>query len=253
MSMRRIRKKTIKGKIGRIARAAAFAGAVSLSSCAPVAPLLAMTPPAYPVKFSESNLELKGKTEKSFIELLKSRSATNIVRSRGYKDGKLISAITADYLDYVYLFNEGSFSRKFRINYDGNIPKHVFAVPKIVHYKDAHGVFLMAKDLEVNGKPVAEIMLADESGKEAQIIIPIEKQIARHGDLLNPYAGGENLQTGVFFTARNENWEVWGSAYRITITKGKVDVRRVALGELAGCSCFGDWKAGKDVFGINVD
>jgi len=250
--MRGIKRKTIRNKLGHVIRAAAFAGAVTLTSCAPVAPLLALTPPAYPANFSEEELELKGKSEESFIELLKKKQATNIVRSRGYTGGKLISAITADYLEHVYLFKNGGFSSKFKIKHDGDIPKHVFAVPKIVHYKDAYGVFLMAKDLTSDGKAVAEIILTDKTEKQAQVIIPIEKQIAKHGELLNPYAGGENLETGVFFTARNENWEVWRSAYKITIDDGRVHVQRVPLGELNGCSCFGDWRAGKDVFGINV-
>lgn len=248
-----IEKNTFRNRIKRVARAAAFTSAVTLASCAPVAPLLAMHPPNYPVNFSEGELNLKGHTEESFIELLKKKEATNIVRSRGYNNGKLISAITADYLDYIYLFKDDNFFKKFRIKYDGEIPEHIFAVPKIVHYKDSFGIFLLAKDLKVDKKPVAQIVLTEETGKVAHINVPIQEQVERHGDILNPYVGGEDLETGVYFTARMPSWEVWTSAYKITIIDSKVKVEKVLVGELNGCSCFGDWKAGKDVFSINVD
>jgi hypothetical protein len=238
-----------------VARVAFYTSFTLLASCAPAAF------PSYQIQqypdIDEKTLLLDKKAnEKSFIAMLREKGATNIIHSKGYIRGKLVSAVTADFMDYVYLFSEGKYLAKLEIRHDKGKPQvHPFA--KIVYTKDSLGVFLVAENIELGGKRTAQLILIGKGGGVKHINISLEEFIKDHGGIWDPYVGGENLDSGVFLAGRMNTGEPWLSVYRITMNKeGKLIKEKVPRGEAAGCSCFSDWMMGKDareVFGMKVE
>ena len=234
-------------KAGAMVTAAFYTSFALLSSCAPAT--FSYQNPVVPKDLS--SIVVKKKTaETDFIQMLKKKKVTNIISVKSVLNEKMISAVTGDYLSNVYLFKEGEYLGKLEIKHD-KYAEPVFPVAKIVRYDGGFGVFLVAKDLKYEGKRVVQLMLLDRNAKQKTMSIPIDKLIKKHGEIWDPFVGGESLETGVFFTGRTEVWETWTSAYKITYD-GEVHMRRVAVGELAVCSCFDKWRKGEDVFHSKV-
>jgi len=235
-------------KAGAMVTAAFYTSFALLSSCAPAT--FSYQNPNVPKDLS--SIVVKNKTaESDFIEVLKKRKVSNIISVKSVLNGKMVSAVTGDYMSNIYLFKEGEYFGKLDIKHD-KYAEPVFPVAKIVRYDGGFGVFLVAKDLKLNGKRVVQLILLNENGDQKNMSISIEKQIKKHGEIWDPFVGGESLETGVFFTGRTKTWETWGSAYKITYD-GEVHMERVFTGELAACSCFDRWKKGEDVFRIKVE
>lgn len=229
--------------------AAVFYTSFKLLSCAPAA-IPSYQIPVVPQNISSIVVEKKT-SETDFIEKLKKRKVSNIISVKSVIKGRMVSAVTGDYMKNIYLFKEGEYLGKLKINHD-KYHEPVFPVAKIVHYDGGFGVLLVAKNLRYEGKRVVQLILLDKEGEQKNISISIEKQIKKHGEIWNPFVGGENLETGVFFTGRTETWEVWPSAYKITYD-GEVQMTKTATGNLRQCSCFDRWKSGEDVFHIKVE
>ena len=251
-------RKKIRGRnIGRLPRIAILTASLALASCTPAAmPDYQMQ--RYPY-LNEKTLVLKNKktktTESYFIDMLKKTGATNIISSKGYLNGHTVSAVTADYMDYIYLFDNGTYIARLEIKYDEGKPQvHPFA--KVVHGNGYFGVLLVAENIEHEGKRVAQLILIKKGGKAEHIDISLEKLIEKHGGIYDPYVGGENLKTGVFLAGRMNTGEPWFSVYKITLEKGKIVKKKVPAYEAAGCSCYDSWMEGKDareVFDMKVE
>jgi len=190
----------------------------------------------------------------AFIKLLKDANATNIIHSKGYWHDKVVSAVTADFMDYVYFFEDEKFTRRMQIRYDQGYPQvHPFI--KMVHLNGAYGAFLVAENLEVDGQRAAEIILQGDDSLPNYITISFAKKIKKYGGMYDPFIGGENLADGVFLAARGGSGEIWPVAYKISFHGQKSQVKAVPLSEAAKCSCFEQWMRGMDgreVFDMNV-
>jgi hypothetical protein len=181
----------------------------------------------------------------AFISLLKHANATNIIHSKGYWHDKVISAITADFMDYIYFFEDDKYVGRKKIRYDQGHPQvHPFI--KIVHLGGRYGAFLLAENLEIDKERAAEIILMSDDQSSDYIIIKLGKKIGEHGGMYDPFVGGENLAEGVFFAARDRAGDVWPLAYKISFSGQEPRVDRVLLSEAARCSCFEKWMMGAD-------
>jgi len=247
-------RKTAKKTAPVLARVVFCASLTLLTSCAP-----AYMPNYQNQRYSDINektlvLEKKS-SEDSFIGMLRKKGATNIICPKGYVNGSVVSAVTADFMDYLYLFKDGRYLSKLEIKHDEGKPQvHPFA--KIVYSKDSFGVFLVADNMEYKGKRTAQLIQIRKGGEIIHKSISLEKMIEKHGGIYDPYVGGENLETGIFLAGRMNTGEPWLSVYRIKLKEGELSVETVPASEAAGCSCYSDWMMGKDareVFGMKVE
>jgi len=222
-----------------------FATFLLLNSCTPVAiPSYQMQ--QYP-NINEKTLVVKKNTEEvDFVKMLKKEGATNIISSKGYINNAVISAVTADFMDYVYIFKDGKYIDRLEIKHDGEKPQvHPFA--KIVYSKDTFGIFLAAENIEYKGKRVAQLIQVTKEGEIVHQAISIDEIIRENQGMYDPYVGGESLDTGIFLTGRANNGKPWSSAYKIKLVENELKVvGRVSASELGGCSCYFDWVMGKD-------
>ncbi len=244
-----------RGKTARqaIATVVFYTSFTLLTSCAP-AFLPSYQNQQYP-NLNEQTLVLKKKTESEFLDMLKKKGATNIICSKGYLNGHVISAVTADFMDYVYLFKNSTYLEKLKIKHDEGKPQvHPFV--KIVYGKETFGIFLVADNIEYKGKRTAQLILVEKEGKLTYKSIVLEEMIKKHGGIYDPYIGGENLSTGVFLAGRMNTGEPWLSVYKIRLKGEELLIEKVPGAEAAGCSCYYDWVTGKDareVFGMKVE
>jgi len=230
-----------------------FYTSFTLLSCAPAA-IPSYQTQQYPY-LNEKTLVLKKKTESHFVDMLKKTGATNIICSKGYLNGHVVSAVTADFMDHIYLFDNGTYIARLEIKFDEGKPQvHPFA--KIVHANDSFGVLLVADNMEHNGERAAQLILVKKGGKIEYIDISLDEMIKKHGGIYDPYVGGEDLETGVFLAGRMNTGEPWFSVYKITLENGELIKKKVPASEAAGCSCYRDWMMGKDareVFDMKVE
>jgi len=211
-------------------------------------------PQQYP-DLNEEKLTLKKTTKKdSFIDLLKTSGATNIITSEGYVSGKVVSAVTADFLDYIYLFREGSYAGRVKIKHDEGKPQvHPFV--KVVHGKNLFGVLLAAENIRIADKRIAQLIIVEKGGKISHKNISVESLIERHNGMYDPFVGGEDLGSGLILCARDKGGKAWGVVYHLTLEKGKVGMKPKPVNFAYSCSCFTDWLEGTDgreVFGMKV-
>lgn len=193
----------------------------------------------------EEKLKIDGMSVEDFIKFLKSVDATNIIHSKGYWHDEVVSAVTADFMDYVYFFKAGEFVKRMEVRKDEGKPQvHPFI--KIVHINGNYGAFLVSENIELDGKRVAQIILAGDDPPLDYILVYLTKKIEKHGGMNDPFVGGENLADGVYFSARNDVGEIWSKAYLITFKDKDPRVELVSRSELAKCSCFDKWMSGTD-------
>ena len=242
-------RETKKKKPAGTMAAMVFYTSFKLLSCAPAA-IPSYQIPVVPQNLSSIVVEKKT-SEADFIEKLKKRKVSNIISVKSVIKGRMVSAVTGDYMKDIYLFKDGEYLGKLKIDHD-KYHEPVFPVAKIVRYNGGFGVLLVAKNLKYEDKRVVQLILLNKEGKQKNMSISIEKQIKKHGEIWDPFVGGESLETGVFFTGRTETWETWPSAYKITYD-GEVHMTKTAVGNLRHCSCFDSWKSGEDVFHIRVE
>ena len=209
---------------------------------------------SYP-DINEEKLKIgKTFTKSSFLAYLKKKGATNIIASEGYISEKVVTAITADFLDYIYIFSDSRYIARFEIKYDEGKPQ-THPVVKVVYGKGKFGFLLVADNMRLKGKRVAQLILVGKGGKITNNSISLESLIERNGGLYDPFIGGENLESGLVFSARDRAGRAWGNAYILTIEKNKLHFEKKAMEKVFGCSCFTDWLEGKDgreVFGMKI-
>ncbi|MEM4359929.1 MAG: hypothetical protein QXT45_05320 [Candidatus Bilamarchaeaceae archaeon] len=84
-----------------------------------------------------------------------------------------------------------------------------------------------------------------------------DKFIKEYGGVYDPYIGGENLETGIFFAARNNAGKPWPYAYKIILNgEEKLIQEKIPRTKAAACSCFEEWMMGRDareVFNMKVE
>jgi len=209
---------------------------------------------SYP-DINENKLKIsKAFSKKSFLAYLKKKGATNIIASEGYISEKVVTAITADFLDYIYIFSDSQYIAKHKIKYDeGNPQTH--PVMKVVYGNGKFGFLLVADNMKLGGKRVAQLILVGKSGKMSTRSISLESLIEKNGGLYDPFIGGENLESGLVISARDRAGRAWGDAYLLTIDKNKLRLEKKAKEFAFKCSCFADWHDGKDgreVFGMKI-
>jgi hypothetical protein len=214
--------------------------------------------PAYEAQgypdIDEKKLSLSSATSKEeFLGLLREKSATNLIMSEGYLSGKVVSAVTADFMDYIYLFSDGKFVGRVPVKYDeGRPPVHPFV--KVVHGRNLFGLVLLADNMQVGAKRVAQLILIEKGGKITYKNVALDDLIEKHDGLYDPYIGGENLSTGLVLCARNRKGKAWNLVYLITLKGDSLEVKPEHQDAAFGCSCFADWLAGMDgreVFKMN--
>lgn len=232
----------------RIRRGAAALGTVLiiavLSGCG-FGALLEYQTQQYPDLNEQTLVVEQGMEAEAFIKLLKHANATNVIHSQGYWHEKVVSAVTADFMDYVYFFEEGKYVRRMEIRYDEGYPQvHPFI--KMVYLNGTYGAFLVAENLIIGGERAAEIILVSDDPLLDYITIQLSAKIKKHGGMYDPFVGGENLADGVFFSARDDAGDVWTRAYKISLTGQVPHVEQALLSELAKCSCFEQWMRGMD-------
>ncbi|MFH1435140.1 MAG: hypothetical protein ABIJ56_05455 [Pseudomonadota bacterium] len=209
---------------------------------------------SYP-DFNEKKLKVgKSFTKTSFLSYLKKKGATNIIASEGYISGKVVTAITADFLDNIYIFSDSRYAAKLEIKYDEGKPQ-THPVVKVVYSKGEFGFLLVADNMRLGGKRVAQLILVGKGGKITNSSISLESLIEKNDGLFDPFIGGENLESGLVFSARDRTGRAWGDAYLLTIDKSKLRLEKKTREHVFGCSCFADWLQGKDgreVFGMKI-
>jgi len=193
----------------------------------------------------DEKLVIDGMSAEDFIKFLKSVDATNIIHSKGYWHDELVSAVTADFMDYVYFFKAGEFIKRMEIRRDEMAPQvHPFI--KMVHMNGSYGAFLVAENVEYNGGRIAQVILLGDDPPLDYAVIHLESMIKKHDGMNDPFVGGENLADGVYFSARSDTGEIWSKAYLITFKDQDPRVEIVMRSELAKCSCFDKWMSGTD-------
>ena len=193
-------------------------------------------------------------SKEAFLETLSSNGATNIISAEGYVSGKGVSAVTADFLDYIYLFRDGAYVGRVPIRYDEGYPQvHPFV--KIVEGKQVFGLFLVADNIRLDGKRVAQLILVGKGGKVTTRALPLDGIIESNGGLYDPYVGGDSLASGIVFCARDGGGKAWDVVYHLTLEEAGLRAKPKPVNFAYGCSCFTDWLEGRDgreVFGMMV-
>ncbi|MFH1436651.1 MAG: hypothetical protein ABIJ56_13155 [Pseudomonadota bacterium] len=194
-------------------------------------------------------------SEADFIAALKQRSATNIVASHGYINGNIVSAVTADNMEYIYLFNAGHYTGRLEIRHDeGAAPLHPFI--KVVYGKNKFGVFLTAENLRLNGRRVAQLILVRKGSEPVYVSIELKSMIENNNGMIDPYVGGENLDTGIFLSARDNEGRVWNVIYLISFPTSKSKVEAKPIHDAYCCPMFVSWMDGKgarEIFSMRTD
>jgi hypothetical protein len=200
---------------------------------------------SYP-DFREETLVVGKTTDKgSFVAMLKKSGATNVISSESFVSGLNVSAVTADFFEYIYLFRDGDYLGKIKIEFDeGMPPVHPFV--KIVYGKGRFGVLLVAENIRFKNKRVAQLILVEKGGKITHKSISLEGLIESNDGLYDPYVGGENLGSGLIFSARDRAGNPWSLVYHLTMKDDKVLMDPKPRSFAYGCGCFTDWLEGKD-------
>jgi len=200
---------------------------------------------SYP-DFREETLQIDKSTDKdSFVAMLKKSGATNVISSDGYISGRSVSAVTADFFEYIYLFRDGAYLARVKIKFDeGMPPVHPFI--KIVYGKGRFGILLVAENIRFKSKRVAQLILVEKGGIVTHKSISMESLIDLHDGLYDPYVGGENLGSGLIFSARDRAGNPWSHVYQLTMREDKVLMEPKPKSFAYGCGCFTDWLDGKD-------
>jgi hypothetical protein len=200
---------------------------------------------SYP-DFREESLVVDKSTDKdSFIAMLKKSGATNIISSEGFVSGRSVSAVTADFFEYVYLFRDGDYLGRIKVKFDeGMPPVHPFV--KIVYGKGRFGILLVAENIRLKSKRVAQLILVEKGGKITHKSISLDNLIDSHDGLYDPYVGGENLGSGLIFSARDRAGNPWSLVYHLTVRDDKVLMEPKPQSFAYGCGCFTDWLDGMD-------
>ncbi len=224
-----------------IALAAAL---IALASCAG-GYMPAYEAQSYP-GIDEKKLSLPGDTTKeSFVGMLREKGATNVIVSEGFLSGKVVSAVTADFMDYIYLFRDGAFVGRVKVQYDeGRPPVHPFV--KVVHGKNLFGLVLLADNMQVGGKRVAQLILIGKGGKVSYKNVSLDGLTEKHDGLYDPYVSGEDLSTGLVLCARDKRGKAWNLVYLISLQEDTLKVKPENQDAAYSCSCFADWLAGMD-------
>jgi len=222
----------------------------------PAAALLALllgacTPaffPSYEIQrfpdLDEKALVLKpGTKEASFIFMLKVKGASNIVNPKGYVNGSVVSAVTADFMENVYLFGDGRYVSRVPLRHDEGAPQvHPFL--KVLTGSGTLGVMLVAENLVLGGKRIAQLILIEKGGRTTHLSVPLDDVIAREGGLYDPFVGGEDLDDGLYLCARDKSGRPWSRVYLIRTDGEKVSMEPRPANEAYGCACFEDWMEG---------
>lgn len=210
---------------------------------------------SYP-DFREENLQIDKSTDKdSFVAMLKNSGATNIISSEGFVSGRSVSAVTADFFEYIYLFRDGAYLARVKIKFDeGMPPVHPFI--KIVYTKGRFGILLVAENIRFKSKRIAQLILVEKGGIITHKSISLEDLIDSNDGLYDPYVGGENLGSGLIFSARDKAGNPWSLVYHLTMRDDMVLMEPKPRSFAYGCGCFTDWLDGKDsrdVFHMNTN
>jgi len=221
---------------------AVFASFTLLASCYP-----AHLPSYQKIQASsldESALAIRRQTtEQSFIKMLKAHGGTNIVSAKGFFNGKMDSAVTADSMDYVYFFRGGRYLTRFKVNYGDRRPQ-IHPYLKVVYGKKGFGVLLLADNIVHRGKRVMQVLM-QEDGRNVAVTFPVDDLIKRHNGMLDPYVMGEFIDKGVTMCARDREGNPWEVVY-IIIKKGdRLTLEQKDRRKAETCSCFLEWLRGK--------
>jgi len=193
-------------------------------------------------------------SELSFISFLKLHEATNIVSAKGYVNEKIVSAVTADHMKQIYIFGDGKYFGRLEIRCDsGRHPVRPFV--KIIHGKNRFGVLLVADNLALNGKRISQLILVKKGGEKTYISLTMDLLEKNNGGMVDPYVGGEDLESGVIFCAKNSNGKAWKTIFIITASDETVKVEKMPRYFAHTCPCFMSWVKGKDareLFGMKL-
>jgi len=207
------------------------------------------------VQIDEAALALDGlSTESAFTSRLKQLGATHIVSTRSFVNEKVVSAVTADRMKAIYLFGEGKFLGKLEVHCDsGREPVRPFV--KIIYGKKRFGVLLFAENLALGGKRISQLILVGKGGKKTYINLAMDDLEKSHGGMVDPFVGGDDLETGVIFCARDSKGKAWNTVFVITANEDAVKVETMPRWYALACPCFVEWVKGRDardIFGMKL-
>jgi hypothetical protein len=216
--------------------------------------------PAYEAQrfpeLDESSLSLEGgTTREEFTGLLRESGATNIIASDGFVGGKVVSAVTADFMEHIYLFGDGMYAGRVRIKHDTGRPQvHPFV--KVVQGKSMLGLFLVAENITWEDRRAAQLILIEKGGSITYKHLFLDSLVEKHGGIYDPYVGGDDLSSGLVLCARDGSGRSWDSVYLIKLGKETLRIEPKPVSFAYSCSCFSDWfggKEGREVFNMKVE
>jgi len=190
-----------------------------------------------------------------FLEALRDGGATNIVLSQGMHDGRVAAAVMADHLEYVYLFLDGVYLDRVEVLHDpGQSPVH--PTLKIVNAGALSAVMLLAEEFEIKGRASGLLAFFDEKGVRRTTTLPLAGFSIKHGGIIDPYIGGTDLETGILFSARNEEGRTWSKVYVLSLEDKKLGLDDMTPQQACFCASYMSWRQGKDgrtLFGMVVE
>jgi len=194
-------------------------------------------------------------TQVGFLDALRNGGASNIVLSQGMLEGHVAGAITADHLEYVYLFLDGNYLDRVVISHDPN-QSPVHPTLKIVNSGATAAVVLMAEELEIGGRASGLLTFFDEKGVRRTTQLPLAGFSAKHGGIKDPYIGGTDLNSGILFTARSGEGKTWSKVYVLSLVDKKLVLDDMTPQQACFCTSYLSWRQGKDgrtLFGMVVE
>jgi len=187
--------------------------------------------------------------ESSFTNFLEQHGATHVVRARGYVNDRVVSAVTADLMRHIYIFADGDYMGRLNIRCDsGREPLRPFL--KIVYGKKRFGVLLVADNLALDGKRISQLILVGKGGKKTHVSLTMDALEKKHGGMVDPYVGGEDLASGIILCAKNSSGKAWDTVFVLTESAESVKVEKMPRIFAHDCPCFMDWVLGRSTQGI---
>lgn len=230
-----------------------------LGGCSAVAIQTPGTVPSFPDARSDTGLDEEAMPvqaladEASFIQHLEQHGATHVIRVRSYVNDRVVDAVAADGLRHIYLFADGTYAGRLDIRCDvGREPIRPFL--KIVYGKKRFGVLLVADNLALDGKRIAQLILVGTGGKKTHVSLTLDALEKKHGGMMDPYVGGDDLASGIILCARNFSGKAWDTVFVLSESGESVKVEKMPRIYAHGCPCFMDWILGrstKDILGKN--
>jgi len=161
-------------------------------------------------------------------------------------DGEhVISAVMADLLEHVYLFEDGSYLDRVPIPHDPGHPA-VHPTVKVLTHGDGNAVVLFADGLRFEGMETGLLATFDDHGVGSVAPLPLAALAEKHGGLRDVYVGGTELETGILVSGRSESGKPWSRVYVLTLVESRIEVESISSQKAWGCPYYASWRQGQD-------